>query len=145
MRLWSIHPTYLDAKGLVAVWREGLLALSVLRGNTVGYRNHPQLNRFRKEQHPVESMKRYLQNILKESIVRGYHFDSGKIGNVVICKKITVTRGQLLFEIKHLLKKLKVRDPARYRQQKGVTLVIANPVFRVVEGKVEYWEKIWKK
>ncbi|MDI3502728.1 MAG: hypothetical protein PWR13_285 [Archaeoglobi archaeon] len=26
MRLWSIHSKYLDAKGLVAVWREGLLA-----------------------------------------------------------------------------------------------------------------------
>jgi hypothetical protein len=142
MRLWSIHPKYLDAKGLVAVWREALLALSVLRGSTVGYRKHPQLKRFGEQQHPVESMKCYLQNILKESIIRGYRFDSEKIGNAGTCHKITVTKGQLLFEMNHLLEKLKVRDPARYRLQKGVAQVIANPVFRVVEGSVENWEKI---
>lgn len=142
MRLWSIHPTYLDAKGLVAVWREGLLALSVLRGSTVGYRNHPQLNRFRKQQHPIESMKCYLQHILKESVVRGYHFDSGKIGKAGTCNKIIVNKGQLLYEMNHLLGKLKVRDPARYRQLKGVAQVVANPVFRVVEGSVEEWERI---
>jgi hypothetical protein len=33
MRLWSLHPRYLDAKGLQAVWREGLLAKKVLQGN----------------------------------------------------------------------------------------------------------------
>ena len=32
MRLWSLHPCYLDPAGLVAVWREGLLARAVLRG-----------------------------------------------------------------------------------------------------------------
>lgn len=30
MRLWSVHPGWLDAKGLVAAWREGLLARAVL-------------------------------------------------------------------------------------------------------------------
>jgi Pyrimidine dimer DNA glycosylase len=142
MRLWSIHPTYLDAKGLVAVWREGLLALAVIRGNTVGYRNHPQLTRFAKQQHPVEAMKCYLQNIFKESTLRGYHFDSAKIGRAGTCNKISVTKGQLQYEMNHLLQKLKIRDPARYRQLKGVEQVAANPVFRVVEGSVEGWEKI---
>ncbi|HEU5178767.1 MAG TPA: pyrimidine dimer DNA glycosylase/endonuclease V, partial [Burkholderiales bacterium] len=32
MRLWSLHPKYLDARGLVALWREALLAQAVLRG-----------------------------------------------------------------------------------------------------------------
>ena len=32
MRLWSLSPRYLDVKGLVAVWREGLLADAVLLG-----------------------------------------------------------------------------------------------------------------
>ena len=36
MRLWSLHPRYLDAKGLVALWREGLLAQAVLKGQTKG-------------------------------------------------------------------------------------------------------------
>jgi hypothetical protein len=142
MRLWSVHPAYLDAKGLVAVWREGLLALAVLRGNTVGYRSHPQLIRFSKQRHPVEAIKCYLQNILKESDLRGYHFDPKKIGHVVTCNKIIVTKGQLQYEMNHLLGKLKVRDPARYRQLKGVEQVVANPVFRVAEGSVEEWEKV---
>jgi len=47
MRLWSLHPSYLDPQGLVAVWREGLLAQAVLRGQTTGYTRHPQLARFR--------------------------------------------------------------------------------------------------
>ena len=46
MRLWSLHPKYLDARGLVALWREALLAQAVLRGETRGYRHHPQLARF---------------------------------------------------------------------------------------------------
>lgn len=37
MRIWSLHPSYLDAKGLVALWRETLLAQKVLLGATVGY------------------------------------------------------------------------------------------------------------
>ena len=41
MKLWSIHPKYLDAKGLVALWREALLAQKVLDGKTEGYKNHP--------------------------------------------------------------------------------------------------------
>jgi hypothetical protein len=31
MRIWSLHPKYLDSKGLVALWRESLLAKNVLR------------------------------------------------------------------------------------------------------------------
>ena len=47
MRIWSLHPQYLDRQGLTAAWREGLLAQKVLTGTTKGYRNHPQLRRFR--------------------------------------------------------------------------------------------------
>lgn len=38
MRLWTLHPKYLDPKGLVALWRETLLAQRVLAGRTRGYR-----------------------------------------------------------------------------------------------------------
>jgi hypothetical protein len=47
MRIWSLHPKYLDAKGLVALWRESLLAKQALESKTKGYKNHPQLNRFK--------------------------------------------------------------------------------------------------
>ena len=46
MRLWSVHPRYLDTAGLTACWREALLAQKVLTGATRGYRRHPQLERF---------------------------------------------------------------------------------------------------
>jgi hypothetical protein len=67
MRLWSLHPKYLDSKELVAVWREGLLSLAVLGGDTKGYVLHPQLDRFRKEKNPVESMRSYLWHIYQEA------------------------------------------------------------------------------
>lgn len=38
MRLWVSHPKYLDCKGLVALWRESLLARKVLKGKTKGWR-----------------------------------------------------------------------------------------------------------
>ena len=41
MRLWTLHPQYLDPRGLVALWREALLAQKVLLGRTRGYRAHP--------------------------------------------------------------------------------------------------------
>ena len=59
MRLWSIHPKYLDARGLVALWREGLLAQKVLKGETRGYINHPQLNRFNSKRDPIGAIGRY--------------------------------------------------------------------------------------
>lgn len=43
MRLWSLHPSLLDRAALIAGWREALLAQKVLRGQTTGYRHHPQL------------------------------------------------------------------------------------------------------
>jgi hypothetical protein len=63
MRLWTLHPKYLDAQGLVALWREGLLAQKVLRGRTRGYRHHPQLARFRAQADPVASIARYLRAV----------------------------------------------------------------------------------
>ena len=54
MRLWSLDPAHLDRQGLVACWREALLAQAVLAGRTRGYRHHPQLERFRVVPGPVE-------------------------------------------------------------------------------------------
>ena len=79
MRLWSLHPKYLDSIGLVALWRESLLAQKVLQGNTKGYRNHPQIFRFRDHPRPVVAIANYLIAVWKESVRRGYKFDKGKI------------------------------------------------------------------
>lgn len=75
MRLWSLHPSYLDAVGLVALWREGLLARKVLQGQTKGYIHHPQLFRFRETGNPIHVLDFYLKTVHDESIHRGYNFD----------------------------------------------------------------------
>src|SRR5215467_8765865 len=113
MRIWSLHPSLLDAAGLVALWREGLLAQRVLLGQTKGYRFHPQLERFRGTKNPVAAISTYLWAIVDEAQARGYQFDSSKI----VMKKraifIPVTEGQLAYEWEHLSRKLRVRDPAK--------------------------------
>jgi hypothetical protein len=140
MRLWSLHPEYLDPQGLVALWREGLLARAVLSGGTKGYQHHPQLDRFREQTDPLLAIDAYLRQVYKEASRRGYRFDEGKIGRTTRCRKITVTRGQIDFERRHLLKKLKTRNRMRHDALAAVTIVKTHPVFRVVEGDREKWE-----
>jgi len=87
MRIWSLHPKYLDAKGLVALWRETILAQKVLEGKTKGYKNHPQLNRFKNTDNPVGAIAVYLKYVAEEADKRGYNFDSNKISNRNYSKK----------------------------------------------------------
>lgn len=142
MRLWSIHPCYLDSKGLVACWREGLLARKVLRGETKGYKNHPQLERFRKKADPAGLVDIYLLAIYKEAGKRGYSFEREKIGPAISRRRIPVTDGQLEYEFDHLKEKLKKRDPSRYDDLKNVKVPQPHPLFRVIKGDVEPWERV---
>jgi hypothetical protein len=148
MRLWSLHPVYLDSKGLVALWREALLAKHVLEGRTKGYRHHPQLLRFREDADPVGQISRYLQTVYNEAITRGYNFDKTKITFTEdeSSDKINVTQGQLMYEMSHLLNKLSTRDRDRYNKYAGVKLPRVNPLFNLTEGDIEQWEKqTWAK
>jgi hypothetical protein len=140
MRIWSLHPKYLDTKGLVALWRETLLAKHVLEGRTIGYRNHPQLSRFKKSKRPVERINQYLAEIYLEAADRDYHFDKEKINWKFRRTRLTVTTMQLAFEREHLLRKLKVRDKGKYKLLKAVNTIETHPTFRIVEGEVENWE-----
>jgi len=142
MRLWTIHPKYLDSAGLVALWREGLLAQQVLRGRTKGYRHHPQLERFQAHSQPVGMIARYLSAVYDESLARGYNFDRSKLGRSARGRRLPATEGQLLYEWSHLLRKLRTRDYARYRQVEGLRVPDPHPLFRVVEGGVSPWERI---
>jgi hypothetical protein len=148
MRLWSLHPEYLDSKGLVALWREGLLARVVLKGKTKGYINHPQLIRFRKQDHPILFLDTYLNHVYMEASRRGYNFNHEKIGIERTSKHIPVTSGQISYELKHLQKKLKKRDNDRYQEinklSKQEDLPIPNPLFNVISGDIEIWEKLKK-
>lgn len=142
MRLWSLHPEHLDARGLVALWREALLAQAVLAGRTRGYTRHPQLERFRAAPSPVGLLAEYLRGVHAESLVRGYRFDAGKIDPETDPGKITVTRGQLAYEWEHLLRKVERRDPAWFERLHGVDSPRAHPVMRIVAGGIEAWERV---
>ncbi|HSC53148.1 MAG TPA: pyrimidine dimer DNA glycosylase/endonuclease V [Phnomibacter sp.] len=140
MRIWSIHPQYLDPKGLVALWRETLLAKHVLEGKTKGYKNHPQLNRFKACSHPREAINQYLQAVLEEALTRGYNFDKTKIGSCEPVIQLTVTHGQVNYEFKHLLQKLQQRDHERFLLFHTISAIAVHPLFRVVKGPIEPWE-----
>lgn len=141
MRLWSLHPRYLDPQGLVALWRETLLAKAVLRGETRGYRHHPQLERFRAQVSPRSAINAYLDAIHAEASRRGYAFDRGKVGPQRRVRRIPVTEGQLAYEWQHLMRKLSRRNPALHRQWRGLAAPACHPAFRRVRGPVESWER----
>jgi len=141
LRLWSLHPSLLDRVGLVALWRESLLAQHVLCGRTKGYRFHPQLDRFRQTSQPVAAIVTYLRGVHAEADQRGYRFDASRIVGQPDRITIEVTRGQLLYELKHLNRKLRQRDPARLRMLPAPQRVPAHPMFTVVPGQIEPWER----
>lgn len=142
MRIWSLHPKYLDAKGLVALWRETLLAKHVLEGKTKGYKNHPQLNRFKKSKRPLDAINQYLSAVYKEATNRGYNFDVTKFNSIEKSIKLTVTEGQLSYEYNHLLNKLKIRDTELYKEVKKIKTIDTHPIFKQVKGEIEDWEVV---
>ena len=142
MRIWSINPKYLDAKGLVAVWRESLLALAVLRGETKGYIHHPQLIRFRSLENPVYGMAQYLTGVFEESMRRSYHFNGNKIPESTSSEmRIPVTEGQIAYEWEHLLRKLKNRSVRLYESYRAIAEPEPHPLFDIIPGDVEAWER----
>lgn len=144
MRLWSLHPKYLDTKGLLACWRETLLAQKVLDGRTAGYRNHPQLTRFRATENPLAAVGNYLEGLALEADARGYNFNRSLVlrppprGPV---RLLPVTTGQIGYERAHLLAKLAVRDPERAGQLAAADPPLLHPAFEAVPGDVESWER----
>jgi len=141
MRLWTVHPKYLDARGLVALWREALLARAVLRGRTRGYRHHPQLRRFRMHAAPRSAINAYLRAVAAEAEARGYAFDRRKIGPRRARTVLKATRGQLAYEWRHLLAKLRRRSPRTHARWRSLRSPEAHPLFRMTRGPVEPWER----
>jgi hypothetical protein len=131
----------LDAAGLVALWRESLLAQKVLKGETTGYKHHPQLIRFKKHHCPQIAVATYLEGIWEEAFQRGYNFNHEKIGNGFTNLKIPVTKGQLKYEFKWLCQKMEGRDPARCQQIASIHEIECHSLFRIIPGEIEYWEK----
>jgi len=141
MRIWTLHPKYLDPQGLVALWREALLARAVLRGETTGYRHHPQLLRFRSHAAPRSAINAYLGCVYMEAESRGYSFNRRKIGPVRANARIESTEGQLHYEWQHLMGKLSARSPSLYRMWCRVISPEPHPLFSIRRGAVEPWER----
>lgn len=157
MRLWSLHPHHLDRQGLTGCWRESLLAQAVLAGRTRGYRSHPQLERFRAQGDPLVSIGAYLEVLAEEASVRGYRFDRSRIdrppagaaeeasadelGLGAEVPRIPVSSGQLDLEWRHLLHKLEGRSPELWERANALEGPTAHPLFEVVAGPVESWER----
>lgn len=151
MRLWSLHPSFLDQKGLVACWRESLLAQAVFQGRTKGYKNHPQLRRFRECGFPLTALRQYLWELWKEATFRGYSFNHDKINKPLGPKEevgkqlpfvIEVTSGQMDYERGHLLEKLFERDLTKFELVTQIPTLEAHPLFKVVDGEISPWEKV---
>ena len=142
MRLWTLHPRYLDPQGLVALWREGLLARAVLRDETRGYRQHPQLERFRSHPSPRLAINAYLAAVHAEATARGYAFDRSKIGPVRAVEPMAATSGQLDYEWAHLLRKLEVRNPALFARWRVLDHPECHPLFHAHPGPVAAWERM---
>jgi len=134
MRLWSLHPKY--------CWREALLAQKVLMGDTKGYRNHSQLERFKASSDPLESIGYYLVGIHQEASERGYTFNYSKINKPNTDTQMFTTTGQMMYEWMHLMYKLEVRNNKRYMINKEILAPKTHPLFQVSAGSVEDWEKI---
>lgn len=142
MRIWSVHPKYLDAKGLVALWREALLAKNVLEEKTKGYKNHPQLDRFKKSKNPVAAINYYLAEVYAEALDRNYNFNKEKLNWNLERNKLTVNKGQFAYELKHLQQKLEKRDLKKYEELNSIIDFAPHPMFEIVDGPIEDWEVI---
>lgn len=153
MRLWTLHPRHLDRQGLTGAWREALLAQAVLAGRTRGYRDHPQLLRFREHPDPAGAVGAFLTGIQAEATARGYRFDHARIdrpcaaddGAVRIppagLEPILATTGQLELEWRHLRAKLAGRSPAWLERWPDTGTPDVHPLFTLVPGPVASWER----
>lgn len=141
MRIWSLHPAHLDRAGLVAGWREALLAQAVLAGRTKGYRHHPQLLRFRRAPDPLVAIGEYLRGLHDEAADRGYRFDETRIlATTSSPRRLPMTRGQLDYEWAHLGDKLALRSPDDAQRWQSSTPT-PHPLFTVIPGEIESWER----
>jgi len=141
MRLWTLHPRYLDPQGLVALWREALLARAVLRGETRGYTRHPQLERFKIHVSPRLAINAYLAAVHAEAVARGYAFDRSKIGPLRPIAPIPASSGQIDHEWRHLLRKLELRSPALFFRWRALDAPGCHPLFHPGPGPMASWER----
>ena len=145
MRIWSLDPEQLDRQGLIACWRETLLAQAVLLGRTKGYTRHPQLERFQALADPAAAVGTYLSFLADDAERRGYRFARSRIERSDPSVRIEVTEGQVELEWRHLLAKLAARSPdlsvEMLRREAAGEGKRLHPMFDLVPGPVASWER----
>jgi hypothetical protein len=92
-------------------------------------------------ENPMAAIGAFLAGLAAEAKIRGYHFDTSKIARSRFTGQLEETDGQLLYEWKHLRAKLRLRAPETYRRIRGVELPEAHPLFRIIPGEVQEWER----
>ncbi len=119
------------------------MAQKVLQGRTKGYTKHPQLIRFKNTKDPLSAIGSYLYFICCEAEARGYNFNKKRICSIASrnANSIKVSRGQLIFEYIHLLKKLRKRDKSAYLLLRGNKKIVSHPLFKVTSGGIAEWER----
>jgi len=125
----------------VALWREALLAKAVLHNATKGYRNHPQLERFRASSMPLLTINSLLAGVFAESVARGYTFNHDMVGPVRASLHLPVTTGQIAYEWSHLLGKLSRRSPGVFARVSSTITVECHPPFKLCSGPIASWER----
>ena len=164
MRLWSIHPKYLDRMGLLALWREAILAKKILFGEELKpgaqkYINHPHFKRFKptigEGWYKQACMMVYLKDVYEEGVKRGYKFNKDLALNTSVTKifpsrtklglgiHIPVTTGQLMFELELLKEKVSKRDKNWFSNNlsnPSFTFPQPNETFLIKFGEKEEWE-----
>uniref|UniRef100_UPI004028A1E8 pyrimidine dimer DNA glycosylase/endonuclease V n=1 Tax=Candidatus Scatocola faecipullorum TaxID=2840917 RepID=UPI004028A1E8 len=132
MSLWTVHPKYLDKQGLISLWREGLLAQKVLNGELDVKLSNPIWQQFRQAENPLKAIGSYLSFVAAEGARRGYKFSHEKIIYPNFEDyEISVRPQDLIFEMKHLRDKLKLRDREKWNETSQVEKVEAHPTFRL--------------
>ena len=140
MRLWSLHPRYLDPQG----WSrcgETLLARKVLRGETRGYRHHPQLQRFREARDPQSAIDAYLPRSTprrRRAATRSTRTSSMPTRARKDPGRARATRRA---RMGHLIAQARVAQPGAHVRWRELQRPRTHPSFRVVAGGVADWER----
>jgi hypothetical protein len=141
VRLWSIHPCYLDPPGLGGLWREALLAQRVVEGRTAAYRHHPQARRVLDQADPWGAIHDYLLGVWEEGRRRGYHYDRSRISEHSGGHLMEVPRGQIEYELALLRYKLAERNRDFLSRLPTFERTLSHPSIRIVEGGIAPWER----
>jgi Pyrimidine dimer DNA glycosylase len=148
MRLWSFDPSCLDQRGLCGLWREVLVGLRAFeKGPGAPWYNHPQLTRFKQHPNGLGVLAEYAEYVLNEGHKRGYKFNARHLDpylelyDVNFTGAIQVTEGQFGYEIEHFMRKLAIREPIRYTNYLNEPKFSPHPIFTIVDGDIESWEK----